>query len=43
MIGTSQATYNKYETGLISPTLRIIGRFVNALGVPVEELFKDYS
>lgn len=42
-IGTSQATYNKYETGVTSPTLRIIGRLVNVLGIPVEEFFKDYS
>lgn len=40
-LGTSQATYQKWETGKMSPTLRILSRIVNVLGIPLEELFKD--
>lgn len=40
-LGTSQATYGKWEIGTVSPTLRSISRIAEVLDVPLEDLFRD--
>lgn len=40
MVGISQQSYQKYESGYLSPTLRTVRKFMKALGISIEELFR---
>lgn len=40
LLGTSQQSYMKWETGQCSPTLKSVNKIVITLGISLEELFR---